>query len=130
MNEIYKGLPELGVPTFHPEELHWRRSYLNEVKSGELIGKIFKTKKGKTFICENIDKEYIYFHKIKMKRKYAYFLLPTLKQLTTEEQKNKLNELYPNSKLEIPNHGCQLHGDITAKLTLENGDVINIPWNY
>lgn len=129
MSKIYKSLRELGVPTFHPEELHWRRSYLEEVKSGELIGKEFKTTKGKKFICEKIDKEYVYFHKIKMQRKYALFLLPTLKQLTTKEQIDYLKRLYPDSKLDI-GKGCQLHGDVDATLTLENGEVIIIPWNY
>ena len=60
------SLQELGIPTFKPEEYHWRRSYLNEVKSGELIGKKFKTTRGKEFICKNIDKEYVYFFNIKM----------------------------------------------------------------
>lgn len=130
MGETYKTLQELGVPTFHPEKLHWRRSYLSEVESGELIGKTFKTTKGKMFICKKIDKEHVYFYNIKMDRKYALFELPTIKQLTSEEQKEKLKELYPGSKLHVPSHGCQLHGDIDATLTLSNGDEINIPWNY
>ena len=130
MEKIYKSLRELGVPTFHPPILHWRRSYLSEVKSGELIGKEFKTKKGKKFICEKITKDNIYFHNIEMNRKYAYFYLPTVKQLTVSEKINKLKELYPNSRLYVPRTGCQLHGDIDATLTLEDGIVYTIPWNY
>lgn len=125
-----KTLIDLGIPTFHLEKLHWRRAYNDEVKSGELIGKQFKTRKGKTFICKNITLEYIYFGSIEMQRKYALFLLPTLVQLTTQEQIEELKIKYPNSKLHIPKVGCQLHGDITATLTLENGTMYEIPWNY
>lgn len=109
LKEIYKSLQELGIPTFHPESLHWRRSYLAEVKSGELVGKEFKTTKGKVFTCKAIDKEHIYFHNIKMDRKYALFLLPTIKQLTTKEQIEFIKNKYPESKFYL-SKGCQLHG--------------------
>ena len=126
---IYKSLDDLGVPTFHPEKLHWRRSYLNEIKTGELVGKLFKTTKGKLFICEKIDKKYIYFFNIKMERKYGLFLLPTRRQLTTSEQIKFLENKYPGSNLKI-GKGCQLHGDVDAELTLKDGTVYTIPWNY
>ncbi len=129
METIYKTLDELGVPTFHPISLDWRRSYLEEVKNKSLIGKEFKTRKGKFFKCENIDKDYVYFYNIKMERKYAFFYLPTQKQLTTQEIKDMLLKLYPNSTLLI-GKGCQLHGDVDATLILEDGSEILIPWNY
>lgn len=103
---MYKTLDELGVTSFHPISLDWRRSYLEEVKNSSLIGKEFKTRKGKKFICKNIDKEYVYFNNLKMDRKYAFFYLPTRKQLTTQEKKNMILQLYPNSTLLI-GKGCQ-----------------------
>ena len=130
MEKDYKTLKELGIPTFHPTSLDWRKSTLSEVKSGELVGLKFKTTNGKEFVCEKIDKGYVYFHNIKMNRKYALFLLLTSKQLTTQEQKDFIANKYPNSKLHIPKHGCQLHGDKDATLTLEDGTVYTIPWNY
>ena len=124
-----KSLRELNVPTFHPKALHWRKSTLVEVKSSELIGKQFKTTKGKIFTCKNIDKNYVYFHNIRMERRYALFYLPTEKQLTEQEQIDFLKKLYPESKL-IIGKGCQLHGDIDAELTLKDGTIYTINWNY
>lgn len=124
----YKTLSELGVPHWHDETLEWRRSWLSEVKSGELIGKKFRTTRGKEFICEGATKEHILFHNIKMSRKYAKFLLPTRRQYTDKEQKQWIKENYPGSVL-VLTRGCQLHGDIDATLTLD-GTVYTIPWNY
>lgn len=126
---IYKSLDGLGVPRFHPEELHWRRSYLNEVESGELIGRQFKTSKGKLFTCKKLTKDHVYFWSIKMDRNYAYFYLPTIKQLTELEQIKFLKNKYPGSNLTI-GKGCQLHGDVDATLELKDGSVWIIPWNY
>lgn len=123
------SLKELGVPTWHPEALHWRRSYLEEVESGELIGKEFKTSKGKRFICKNITKNHVYFHNIKMQRKYALFLLPTKKQFSSGDRMKWIKDNYPGSTLHIGN-GCQLHGDIDATLRLADGTAYSIPWNY
>ena len=123
-------LQELGVPTWHPEALAWRKSNLSEVKSGELVGKQFKTTKWKYFICKKITKEHVYFYNIKMDRKYALFLLPTTKQLSIKEQKQWIKDNYPESQLYVPKTGCQLHGDIDATLTLSDGTVYSIPWNY
>lgn len=122
-------LEKLGIPTFKPEELHWRRSYLSEVKSGKLVGRRFKTTKGKEFICLSIDEEYIYFLNIRMERRFALFYLPTIKPYTTKEQIELISNKYPNSDLYI-GKGCQLHGNIDATLTLENGTIYKIPWNY
>jgi len=124
-----KTLQELGISTFKPEEYHWRRSHLDEVKSGELIGKKFRTTKNKEFVCKNIDKEYIYFFNIKMERKYALFYLPTIRQYTTKEQIQLIAQKYPGSQLHI-GKGCQLHGNIDAILTLKDGTKYKIPWNY
>ena len=129
MGKVYKTLQELGVPTWHPEVLAWRRSYLSEVKSGELVGKQFKTTKGKLFICEKIDKRNVYFHGIEMNRKYALFKLPTLKQLNSSQQIEAIKQRYPGSEI-VVGKGCQLHGDIDATLTLIDGTVYTIPWNY
>ena len=122
-------LEKLGVPVFHKEALHWRRSNLAEVKSGELIGKKFKTKKGKEFTCKRINKEYVYFYNIEMDRKHALFLLPTVRQLTTMQQIQWIKDNYPGSHLHV-GQGCQLHGDVDATLTLKDGTIYNIPWNY
>ena len=130
MSNVYKTLQELGVPTWHPEVLAWRRSNLSEVKSGGLIGKEFKTTRGKKFICEKIDKRNIYFHGIEMNRKYALFKLPTLKQLNSAQQIEFIKQRYPGSRLYIPKTGCQMHGDIDATLRLVDGTVYTIPWNY
>ena len=126
----YTTLKKLGCPTFHPEELNWRRSHFSEVESGELIGKQFKTNRGKFFTCKKITKEHVYFYNIKMDRKYALFLLPTAKQLSVKEQKQWIKNNYPGSNLYVPRTGCQLHGDIDATLTLLDGTVYSIPWNY
>ena len=129
MPKVYKTLKELGVPTWHPEALALRRSYLSEVKSGELVGKKFKTTKGKIFTCEKIDKRNVYFNGIEMNRKYALFKLPTLKQLSTPEIIEAIKQRYPGSEIVI-GKGCQLHGDRDATLTLVDGTVYTIPWNY
>lgn len=130
MSKVYKTLQELGVPTWHPEVLAWRRSYLSEVKSGELVGKEFKTTRGKKFICEKVDKRNVYFNGIEMNRKYALFKLPTLKQLNFLQQLEAIKQRYPGSILCVPKTGCQMHGDIDATLTLVDGTVYTIPWNY
>jgi len=124
-----KTLQELGVPTFHPEELNWRRSYLAEVESKELIGRKFKTKRNKVFVCKKITKEFVYFHNIEMERKHAYFLLPVSKQLTSKEQIEFIKNKYKGSTF-IIGKGCQLHGDINGILTLKDGTQYRIPWNY
>ena len=129
MSKVYKTLQELGVPTWHPEVLAWRRSYLSEVKSGELIGKEFKTTRGKIFTCEKIDKRNVYFNGIEMNRKYALFKLPTLKQLNSSQQIEFIKQRYLGSEIVI-GKGCQLHGDREATLTLVDGTVYTIPWNY
>lgn len=123
-------LQELGVPIFHPEKLCWRRSYLNEVESGELVGKQFKTPRGKYFNCKKITKKYVYFYDIEMDRKHALFYLPTLKQLNVQEQRQWIKDNYPGSQLHVPTTGCQMHGNIDATLTLSDGTVYTIPWNY
>ncbi len=130
MAKVYKTLQELGVPTWHPKALAWRKSRLHEIRSGELIGKKFRTKKGKEFVCKNIDQQYVYFYDIKMDRKHALFFLPTTYNLTKEEQVNWIEKNYPGSTLYIPKTGCQMHGDIDATLTLVDGTVYTIPWNY
>lgn len=129
MSKIYKTLKELGIPTWHPEVLALRRSNLSEVKSGELVGKHFKTPKGRIFTCQKIDKSNVYFHGIKINRKYALFKLPTLKQLSTSELIEAIKQRYPGSEIVI-GKGCQLHGDREATLTLVDGTVYTIPWNY
>ncbi len=65
-----------------------------------------------------------------MDRKHALLFLPATFNLYKEEQKQWIKDNYRGSKLFIPKTGCQMHGDIDATLTLVDGTVYTIPWNY
>jgi len=129
MAKIRTTLNRLGVPTHHPEALQWRRSYIAEVDSGELIGKVFRTSSGKQFYCKNLTRTFIMFYNITMERKKAKFLLPYCKQYTSKEQIKWLENNLDMKSFKL-SRGCQLHGDVDATIILKDGTHYEVPWNY
>ena len=132
----------MGISSFHDEVIDWIHPSSSHLKSGELIGKKFRIgrylNRAKTYLhtCSDVNwisnsrGGFIVYRYGEIEPKAVFFKLPTHKQKTTEEIKAEILLKYPNSKLYVPNVGCQLHGDITATLTLSNGDEISIAWNY
>jgi hypothetical protein len=58
-----------------------------------------------------------------------FWLYPVYVQKTERDLKEEILSKFPGSSFHLT-QGCQLHGDIDGILTLPNGDVITIPWNY
>ena len=138
----YKTITELGIDFFHKTTLEWQHPCKNDLKSGELLGKSFRIggeiKTAKTSLHSCLGSDWVSNKKPAIVR-YRYgeieasttfFKLPANVKKRTNEIKEEILILYKNSKLYIPKKGCQMHGDITAELTLECGNVFFIPWNY
>ncbi len=135
-------LQEVGIDHFHDETIDWAHPSKEQLKSSKLVGKQFRIgirlNTAKTYLHTCIDAKWISNKKGgcitykygEIESKAVFFRLPVRKQKTEDEIIKEILKKYPNSKLYVPKTGCSLHGDIDATLTLNNGEKINIAWNY
>ena len=120
--EEYLKKEDLKIPRYHPSELRWRTPTIQEMKSGELNGKRFRTSRGKTFRCKQTTATHVCFYNIELERRFARFYLPTKVGYSTADEIKWLKENYDLEHLHVPKTGCQLHGDIWATIKFKGDD--------
>jgi hypothetical protein len=137
----YKTLNNLGIKSFY-DVVDWRHPRKEDFKSNVLKGKTFrigrKLSKATTYLYTCLESDWvsnkkpavITYKNGNIDASTTFFKLKTKKQKSKLQIKQEILNKYPNSKLDIPKTGCQLHGDIDATLTLSNGKQFTIPWNY
>lgn len=134
----YSSFDKLGAPFLCPVKLDWRSPSKEEIKSGELVGKLIRYKKSKqhTFQCLGTDwvslkkPAIVHFTLGSTYINNVQFFLPTQKVLNNNERLDWVMNNLEVESYHLPKSGCSLHGDIDLILYMKDNEELYIPWNY